>query len=104
MTLEQWQTNEMLVSWTMKLFATPEWNALMGMLASEHPMRKLNNAPGFTVNDDSKALGMIAGWNLFETALKAAGQPIKQPEPLVATFAEPEPDELPVEPKRKRRK
>lgn len=55
-------------------------------------MLRINVAPGFTVNDDSKALGIIQGWNMFEAALQAAGEPIEPIVPLKATFAPPEED------------
>lgn len=102
MTLDEWQRNELLVGWASKLMATNEWRLLLEMLATEHPMNKVVNKPGFSVNDDTKALGIILGWNMCRDALKLAALWQEMPQGIEETFEPIETEETPKTRKKKR--
>lgn len=105
MTLDQWRQNDALVAWAHNLMLTREWHALMAVMSEEHPMYKINVVPGFSEPDNSKALGIISGWNQFATTLKLAGTVARPQHELVATFApsEVEVEQQPEKPSVKRR-
>ena len=98
MTLEEFRRNDSLVSEWRNVLNMPIWQVVAEVMLAQHPMRTMNVAPGFSESDDSKALGIIRGWNMYGDALAMMGVPSEKQAPLESTFEPPE------EPKKRKRR
>ena len=88
MRMEQWRSSKELVTYAAKLFATPEFQTLMGVLRTETPSNM--GLSGGTHDDHIAHAYRGEGYNLALNNLEALAQLHEHTEPLVAEF-KPEP-------------
>ncbi len=88
MRLEQWCSSKELVGYAQKLFATPQFQTLLGVLRNETPSNM--GLSGGTHDDHIAHAYRGEGYNLALNNLEALATMIEQPQHIEATF-EPEP-------------
>lgn len=87
--MDQWRSSPELVTYAQRLFATPEFQTLVGVLRSESPSNYGLNI-GATHDDQIAHSYKAAGYNLCLNNLDAFARIETHSEPIEATF-EPEP-------------
>lgn len=90
MNMVEFRRNEELVTWAHKVMTHRNWRILMDvMMMDEHPMNGVKHEV-VPPQSDSRMLGMIDGFNMFNKILQQVKDKATVPKPLEATFAAPE--------------
>lgn len=86
-TLDDWQSNDVLVAWAKKSFSGPRWELLVKVMERDQHVRHFPQEPGC---DAVRKLGRVEGWDLFYKRLMLFAVSSKIAEMPEPTFSEPE--------------